>query len=209
MKAVLQLIRVYQCFYQQHLRTDCSRNTALLTRLFLPPKSKCREKNKTREFCLTLNTLSMPGLHELLFKNWVPAETEDLTLQSDPVLSSYISFHLFTWFSFLHSLLLCITCLYPPAIQFDFELCKMFSLLTAMSYHLSVQPCSRPQTPWRTQTLQEKWDFFDATEMGGVKWPRHPLKPPHFSQDASFPSVLFAANSQGHEAVLKSWVFSF
>lgn len=29
-----------------------------------------------------------------------------------------------------------------------------------------------------------------------------------FNQDASLPSVLFAANSKGHEAVLKPWVFS-
>lgn len=113
---------------------------------------------------------------------------------------------LFTRFSFLQPLLLCITCPYPPAIHFGFKLCKMFLSLTAMSCHLTVQSCSRPQSPRRTQTLQEKWDFFDVTALRVAK---ASFETTPFNQDSSCPSLLFAANSQGHEAALNPGYFLF
>lgn len=81
-----------------------------------------------------------------------------------------------TQFPFLHPLLLCIISSYPFVIPFVFELCKMFSPLTAISYHLSAQFCSRPQTLQRKQTLQEQCYFLDVTALERGKWPRYPLK---------------------------------
>lgn len=81
-----------------------------------------------------------------------------------------------TQFPFLHPLLLYIISSYPFIILFVFELCKMFSPLTAISYHLSAQFCSRPQTLQRKQTLQEQCYFLNVTALERGKWPRYPLK---------------------------------
>lgn len=169
-----------------------------------PPSQSAGRRTKPGKFPV-LYTLSMPGLHEFIFKNWVSAETEGLTLQSDPAFSSYVSFHF--CLHYFPLVLLCITHPYPSAIQFGFKWCEMFSSLTAMCYQLSVQSCSR-HSPWRIQTLRRNGISLMSLQREEERV-KASFEATPFNQDASFPSVLFAASSQGHEAVLKPWVFSF
>lgn len=169
-----------QGFYQKafYLGTDCSINTAHRTPL-LTSKSKCREKNKTRELSLTLNPLSMPGLHEFLFKNWVPADT-----------SIWPSIQLLGMFSFLFTRFL------SSSLSSSASLVHILLQFTLDSSYVK---CFYHSLPWAVIWLcnpvpghrvpgEHKLSRRNGISLMSLhwEWPRHPLKPPRSTRILHF-----------------------